>query len=84
MHQGLFYKEILMSAEPKKKYSVGVTSMHTHYYEVTAQSEEEAKQMASDQFSNGDLGHDVDHDYFIEDEDVLLLEDETATQVINA
>jgi hypothetical protein len=55
-----------------------------HYYEVTAQSEEEAIDMASDQFSNGNLGHDVDHDYFVEDEDVLLLEDERAAKVINA
>ena len=73
-----------MSTETKKKYSVGITSVHMHYYEVTAQSDEEATDMASDLFSNGDLGHDVDHDYFVEDEDVLLLEDETATQVINA
>ena len=73
-----------MSTETKNKYSVGITSVHMHYYEVTAQSEEEATDMASDRFSNGDLGQDIDHDYFVEDEDVLLLEDETATQVINA
>ena len=73
-----------MSTETKKQYSVGITSVHMHYYEVTAQSEEEATDMASDRFSNGDLGHDIDHDYFVEDEDVLLLEDEPATQVINA
>ena len=73
-----------MSTETKKQYSVWITSVHMHYYEVTAQSEEEATDMASDRFSNGDLGQDIDHDYFVEDEDVLLLEDKTATQVINA
>lgn len=73
-----------MSTETKNKYSVRVTSVHTHYFEVEAPSEEEAKQTASDRFSNGDLGHDIDHDYFVEDEDVLLLEDEPAAKVLNA
>ena len=48
MHQGLFYKEKTMSTETKKKYSVKVTEVHTHHFEVVAGSKEEAEEMATE------------------------------------
>ena len=84
MHQGLFYEEKTMSTETKKKYSVKVTEVYTHHFEVEAGSEEDAREMATLLFLNEETDHHYDHDFVIEDEDVLLLEDEPATNVVDA
>ena len=73
-----------MSIETKNTYGVTVTNCYKHHYEVNAESAEEAKDIATARFVNDDSEHYIDHAVFIEEEEVVLLEDEPATNVIDA
>ena len=65
-----------MSTQLKNKYAVRITEVKTHYYQVEAHSDEEARQLASDQFSDGKPGYDAEDHIFVAEDDVLLVEDE--------
>ncbi len=73
-----------MSTETTKKYSVKQTEVYTHHFEVEAGSEEQARELATVLFLKEETDHHYDHDFVIEDEDVVLLEDEPATNVMDA
>ena len=71
-----------LSPEVKNRYSVIVTEEKTHEFEVRGGSKEEARETATDLFLRDDPDHDnYDHTFYIEDEDVRMLEDEPAASV---
>lgn len=66
-----------LSPGAKNRYSVIVTEEKTREFEVRGGSEEEAREMATELFLLDDPDHDnYDHTFFIDDEDVKLLEGE--------
>ena len=72
-----------MSTETTKKYSVKVTEVYTHHFEVVAGSKEEAEEMATERFMNDEPDHHYDHIFYIEEDHVVLMEDEPATNVMD-
>ncbi len=62
--------------ETKRMYEVVLSDMHMHRYVVEADNSEDAKNKAHDLFAADVWSGDIDHDSWIDDEDVTEIIDE--------
>jgi len=65
-----------MIQNTKRLYGVELNSVSTHFYEVEAKDETEARDIAIDVFVNGDVGVAFSYDYSIKEGDVREVERE--------